>query len=272
MAIFSLIGNFRVMASKKYALISDIHGNIEALNASIDIIKKQKNIEKIIFLGDYFSLGPCPKEVFSTLSNMPMDTIFIRGNHERYLMERIWESKKPTIEGMSPGSAILNGIVKHQEWVNSEIGNELKDFIEKRTKISYCENIGSIHLEFTHAWYKRDEKVPTLNEVKEFSKKYFKSNKNIKKFILIHGHIHLKRIEIQKDFSIFCPISIGLPFDKLAKGAIGYLTIDSNVKFEIQRFNYNKELTIDLLKKRKPPFYKNLIDTIKFAEIRNNHL
>ena len=245
MAIFSLISNFTLMASKKYALISDIHGNLEALNSSLDIIKKQKNIEKIIFLGDYFSLGPCPKEVFRILSDMPIETIFIRGNHERYLIERIWESKKPIIEGMNSNSPILNGIVKHQEWINNEIGVELKDFIQQRTKTSYCEDIGPIHLEFTHAWYKRDEKVPTLNKVKEHAKKYLKSNKNIKKYIFIHGHIHLKRNEIHKDLSIFCPISTGLPFDKLTKGAIGYLTIDEK-EFSIAGHGLFKKTHKDL--------------------------
>ena len=71
------------MASKKYAILTDIHGNLEALNKSLSIINQQKDVEKIIFLGDYFSLGPAPLEVFNILSNMPIETIFIRGNHER---------------------------------------------------------------------------------------------------------------------------------------------------------------------------------------------
>ena len=148
------------MASKKYAILTDIHGNLEALKTSLSIISQQSNVEKIIFLGDYFSLGPAPVEVFNILSDMSPETVFIRGNHERYLLEKIWDNKNPKIEGMKSNDPVLNGIVDHQKWVYEQIGTNLLDFIEQRTKISYNEIIGSNYLEFSHAWFKRDEKVP----------------------------------------------------------------------------------------------------------------
>ena len=72
--------------------------------------------------------------------------------------------------------------------------------------------------------------------------------------------------------SIYCPTSTGLPFDKVVKGSIGYLEINDDISFKIERFDYDFQKTIDLLNDRKPPFYKNLVQTVKFAEIRNNQL
>ena len=42
------------MASKTFAIITDIHSNISALNNALDIIKSRKNVDQIICLGDCF--------------------------------------------------------------------------------------------------------------------------------------------------------------------------------------------------------------------------
>lgn len=41
-----------------FAIITDIHSNLESLRESLKIIESNKNINKIICLGDCFSLGP----------------------------------------------------------------------------------------------------------------------------------------------------------------------------------------------------------------------
>ena len=50
----------------KVAVFSDIHGNYQALDAILNDIKNE-NIDKIIFLGDSVSLGPCPNECIDRL-------------------------------------------------------------------------------------------------------------------------------------------------------------------------------------------------------------
>ena len=51
------------MNTKTYALITDIHSNSVALKKGLEIINSRDDIDKIVFLGDYFSLGPEPKEI-----------------------------------------------------------------------------------------------------------------------------------------------------------------------------------------------------------------
>ena len=46
---------------QKIAVISDIHGNMQALDTVLNDIKKQ-NPDKIICLGDYAMAGPQPSE------------------------------------------------------------------------------------------------------------------------------------------------------------------------------------------------------------------
>ena len=45
----------------KIAIISDIHGNLEALKATLTDIEKRK-VDKIICLGDIIAKGVHPKE------------------------------------------------------------------------------------------------------------------------------------------------------------------------------------------------------------------
>ncbi len=51
---------------KRIALISDIHGNLEALESILEDIKT-KNIDEIICLGDTIAIGPNSKECIDLL-------------------------------------------------------------------------------------------------------------------------------------------------------------------------------------------------------------
>ena len=89
------------MLSKTFAIITDIHSNISALNNAVEIIQKRDNVDQIICLGDCFSLGPEPEKALKKLKELE-NCIFIRGNHDRYIIEKLWEEDLPTLEGMDP--------------------------------------------------------------------------------------------------------------------------------------------------------------------------
>ncbi len=97
--------------SVTFAILSDIHGNIHALNKAVELIEDYRNVDRIICLGDNFSLGSAPVEVLKKLQSLKKNTVFIRGNHDRYLTEAIWEYDRPTIEGMDPDDPVCIDIV-----------------------------------------------------------------------------------------------------------------------------------------------------------------
>lgn len=68
----------------RYAIISDIHGNLEALQSVLVHIKK-RGIKEIICLGDIVGYGPNPIEC----TNIIMDTaqITLKGNHDEAVIE-----------------------------------------------------------------------------------------------------------------------------------------------------------------------------------------
>ena len=65
----------------RIAIISDIHGNLEALKATIQDIEK-RNVEKIICLGDIIAKGIHSKECIKIIKEKC--TIVIQGNCDAY--------------------------------------------------------------------------------------------------------------------------------------------------------------------------------------------
>jgi diadenosine tetraphosphatase ApaH/serine/threonine PP2A family protein phosphatase len=66
------------------AVISDLHSNIEALQAVIDDIRGHK-IDRIIVLGDVVGYGPNPRECLEMVLELKPEVILM-GNHEHALV------------------------------------------------------------------------------------------------------------------------------------------------------------------------------------------
>lgn len=109
----------------KYAILSDIHGNLHALNAVIDDLEY---IDKLILLGDLIDYGMQSNEVVSYIKENFSDKIIcnIWGNHERAILtgdfnffssERGVESAKFTESQLSDDS---------KDYLNNKLVNEGK--------------------------------------------------------------------------------------------------------------------------------------------------
>lgn len=68
----------------RYAFISDIHGNLHALDLALAAIEHQQ-VDQILCLGDIASLGPQPREVIARLRALQIPSLM--GNHETYLLQ-----------------------------------------------------------------------------------------------------------------------------------------------------------------------------------------
>ncbi len=93
------------------AVISDIHGNVSALEAVLDDISRRR-IDKIVNLGDCLS-GPFDGRATADLL-MGLDLLTVRGNHDRQLFDRprdkmgLWEDW--IVDDLAP---------VHMDWLRS---------------------------------------------------------------------------------------------------------------------------------------------------------
>lgn len=119
----------------KVAIISDIHGNLEALNKVIKDIRKS-GIRSIICLGDVVGYGPDPGACLDKLLEQD-DIIFIMGNHESMIL------KETTYERCSN-----LGKISHK-WTERMLDDCQIDSITQKFKQHYKNE----EFLFTHASY-----------------------------------------------------------------------------------------------------------------------
>ena len=256
------------MPGKTFAIITDVHSNNDSLEKALSIISERSDIDQMICLGDCFALGPEPEKTLQLLSGLS-DCIFIRGNHDRYLLERIWEQERPSLEGMDPDDPICQAIVQNEKWTAEKVGDPGIEFI-RTMRISYREIIGTTLVEFTHAWYQRDDHPPSIQEALNWRNHIINAYPEIDRLVFVHGHVHIPRNESDENLTILCQGSTGLPFDNDPRGSVAFLTINDDIKWDVVRFEYDNNKIIDRLKKRQIPFYKHLQKTVKHGAIQND--
>jgi diadenosine tetraphosphatase ApaH/serine/threonine PP2A family protein phosphatase len=114
----------------RYAIFSDIHANLEALEAvldRIDEIAKENPIDQIWFLGDLVGYGPNPNECIVTLRERT--DIVIAGNHDWAAIGKI------DLEDFSAAARIS------AEWTARQLTEEHRNFLSdlpERLEIDDC--------------------------------------------------------------------------------------------------------------------------------------
>ena len=195
----SLVNIFRWLRSlssinmKRIAVLSDIHGNIAALEAVVNDIKR-KNIDHIVNLGDHISGPLWPEETIRYL--MKQDWIHILGNHDRNLI-----SQDPHDHRLS------------DQYSFKSIGKNEKDWLKSLPKnIEAQEGLFLFHgTPFNDEIYLLETiengraRLATHAEISDrLSATYYKQ--------LACGHSHIQRVvELPGSIIIVNPGSVGLP-------------------------------------------------------------
>ena len=78
----------------KYLIISDVHGNLPALES---VLKKEKNIDGYVNLGDVVNYGPWSNECVERINDLK-NCINIMGNHEEYFNSGVCNVKNPLVQ------------------------------------------------------------------------------------------------------------------------------------------------------------------------------
>ena len=81
----------------RFAIISDIHGNLPALDAVLEDTKRN-DIDEYIFVGDYCLSNPFPNECIQRMRDLDKKHI-VRGNEEKYLENLIGKDQKTWTDG-----------------------------------------------------------------------------------------------------------------------------------------------------------------------------
>lgn len=231
----------------KLGLISDVHGNIAALEKVFEEFRKI-GVEKVLCAGDIIGLGPRPEEAVQFIKSQD-DVIGVRGNHEGYLLDGI-----PKIIHARP---MTDEETNHHKWIHNRLTEDSKKYLDSlpKTQVLEFENkkIFMAHYPISKfGIYKEFIKAPNLEQ----SEKLFN---DVDADICIYGHTHIfsKNKDDKKMYlnleALGCPV--GTNYAKA-----GILKIEGgNVEYEPINIPYDVESVKDEIKELKYSFYESVL-------------
>lgn len=223
----------------KIAIISDIHGNKEALDAVLKDINRRE-ISEIYCTGDLVGYGPNPNYIVEKIKELKIKTIM--GNYD----DAIGNEKESCGCSYSPGRETEVG----DESINWTIKNtkaENKEFLKKLPKKMNFE-IEGVKILLVHG--------SPLNYLLEYVKPNTKPErlkilaKSFEEEIVINGHTHLSMQKTIEGKTFYNAGSVGRTKEGQPKAVYLILDIENRViSHEFVKIDYDVKATIEKINK-----------------------
>lgn len=226
----------------KIAVISDIHGNMEALEAVMADIEKEE-CEKIFVLGDYAMAGPEPAPVVDWFFKKQFDYKFsmIQGNTDLMIAD-FNEELYNTLKNKAP---IMAEALKNDAGILNPIQ---KDFLKNLPAQLQVQEEGVKILLVHGSPRKNNEDILPDTPMQEVEKML----ENVEADLVVCGHTHIPcGFQTSTKQTVVNVGSIGRPFTEEPKSCYLKLTVkEGKCLFEHKFVDYNKEQASAKLKKR----------------------
>ena len=185
----------------KIAIISDIHGNLEAINSVIEDIKERK-IEKIFCLGDIVAKGTHQEECVNLIKENC--DVILKGNCDAYFTSEVERETKPEIE------------LKRIDWIDSKLSNESKKYL-RNLPYSFEFYLSGRLVRLFHATpNKINGFVGNIDTIDRLYSLFLPSKNTIsnkKADVVVYGHIHTPFIQRIYNRTIINSGSVGNAID-----------------------------------------------------------
>ncbi len=235
----------------KIAVLSDIHGNIPALEVVAEDIK-QKKVDLIFNLGDHISGPLWLGETIEFL--MKQDWIHIAGNHDRNLIDLNFDKM-----GLSDQYASRHLNEKGRKWLNS-----LPAIYKDGNILGFHGTPSNNNLYLLETVWNGRARLSTPDEIRS-------KMGGVESQVILCGHTHIPRIISYKSSIIINPGSVGLQaYDdtepeyhimETGTNQTCYAVLDmgKNISAELVFLPYDhKSAVIQALKNDRPDWAKGL--------------
>lgn len=224
----------------RVVVISDVHGNLNALKAVWRDMTHRK-ADNIIFLGDLVAFGPHPKATLEFLRDTVKPDISILGNTDRYLLESAWEKKDFSLASPVPESLA---------WTAKAIGKKGRSYLESFSKTATFE-IAGLELLLCHGSPKDDETYVTPENAESLKPAF----KKVTADFVLCGHTHLPVRTRVGDVDILNAGSVGYPYDRDQRACyLSFFVGDGELReLTFCRVSYSVPLSLRDLEESKMP-------------------
>ena len=214
----------------KFAVIADIHGNLEAFRTVLADAEEQKPTHYVC-LGDVVGYNANPKECLEIVRQM--DIPCVKGNHDEYC------STEDHLEGFNPNAA------EAVRWTRAQLSDEERAWLRdlKYTKLVHNFTIVHATLDAPQRWgYVFDKLAAAASFPYQNTQICFFGHTHVPHVFIRDTKVHeffYKKIDIQPEKKYFVNVgSVGQPRDGDWRSA--YVIYDSGANtIELRRLPYD---------------------------------
>lgn len=216
----------------RVASISDIHGNLPALEAVLEAVGRERP-DLIVCCGDVAS-GPMPAETIDRL--MALENVrFVRGNADRGLVDEFDGKPKPDMPG------------PFAEWCAKQISRRQRDFLasfESKVTVDGVDGLGTVL--FCHATPRNDTDVMTVDTPPDQMRFHLRGTTA---GVVICGHTHMQFDRMVVGVRIVNAGSVGMPYG--TPGAY-WAMLGSDV--DLKKTPYDRDAAAKRIREKDWPF------------------
>ncbi len=241
----------------KLAVLSDIHGNMFALNAVLEGIKKH-NPERILCLGDLAMAGPEPNKTIDFVKTQ--DWTVIQGNTD----EMIAHYSQEVFDKVKEGAPIMANALKCDV---EEITEKNKEYL-KNLPINKCLEVEGIKILMVHGSPRKNNENIYPDMDTDLIEKIFNE---VDADLVFCGHTHIPcGYQTNSKITVVNDGSVGRPFTDDAKACYVIADInDGKITIEHHFVDYNKTQAIEILENRKFDGAKKLAQMLVNPQTRH---
>jgi putative phosphoesterase len=223
----------------KLGLISDIHGNLQALEAVLAALETH-NVDLIVCAGDLVCYGANPNEVVQLCKEKNITCV--TGNYDDAVA---WNKRSASRKPSSPRNETLK--LAALEWTKQHVLRETKDYLKSlpwRLEYQFTDKyITVLHASLNYL----DEWVSP-----ELPRSLEKLSKRVVADVIIVGHTHQAFTHEYHRRLVVNPGAVGRSLDGNTTASFAVLNLPE-MKVELFRVSYNLAVTLNAIRKSGMP-------------------
>jgi predicted phosphodiesterase len=246
--------------SIRVAIVSDVHGNLPALQAVLDDIDRRGNIDTLVGGGDFAFGGAYPQRCVDLVRSREMHCV--RGNTDEWVVESA-TAGRVMAKGYDPKDAHGPALLAVDDWVAKALDTPAVRFLmdlplDWRTTGASGQRLVFVHAtpRSTHPVVRPDADEDTLIHMLD----------EAEADVLVYGHIHHAYVRQVGDRTVACAGSVGMPLDGDPRPAYLIATDDGDGwQLEHVRLDYDRDMYLSELARSGMPNAAVFIDRVRNA-------
>jgi predicted phosphodiesterase len=233
------------MADQRVAGLYDIHGNLPALEAVLQDLRRA-GVDRVVVGGDVVP-GPMPRETLRRLLDLDLPAKFLHGNCERAVLAQAAakDGGPVTYWGTASGAPLPEPIREAMRWTAEELQPDYAPLFENWPKTLRLEIAGLGQVLFCHGTPRSETEIFTRETPEARLRPIFEG---VPASVVVCGHTHMQFDRRIGETRVVNAGSVGMPF-----GEPGAYWVLLGPDVELRRTPYDLEEAAERIRETRYP-------------------